>query len=459
MHGVALRKIRLPDFGSPEELPVISRSEYEYRLAETKKRMKRCGIDVLVVYGDREHSANLCFLTGYDPRFEEALFLLSRTGSALLLVGNEGLGYVPHSPLPLDVELYQDFSLPGQPRDHSRPLATILRSFGLRQTSRVGCIGWKTYGSSGIELPYYIVEELRRLAGCVFSANDLLTHPARGLRLFCSPAQIALMEYAATRTSLGVHRALCRLQPGVREYELEREFQPDGLPLSCHSMVNFGEKARTGLASPSDRKAGLGESFTLAFGTWGALTCRAGAIASCADELPVSLREFYPQFAANYFATVASWYEAVRVGTTARKVMRAVEATQDKRLFRLALNPGHSIGLDEWIHSPFCAGSSVRLKSGMALQADLIPVSTGPFCVANMEDGIVLADDKLRAQLRRQWPECWQRICRRRKFVREKLGIALHPSVLPLSNTPAFFAPYALAHELVFVRRTRSFSH
>lgn len=447
-----MKRIRLPDFGAPTELPTISRAEYEQRLESVRRQMRKRGLDILAVYADREHGANLSYLTGYDPRFEEALLLLSSCGPLLLLVGNEGLGYVPHSPLPLDVELFQDFSLPGQPRDRSRTLDRILRSFGVGQGTRVGCVGWKTYRNTGIELPAFIVGELHKLAGTVSSANDLFTHPSGGLRLFCSPDQIALMEYAATRASRGILRALSRLRPGVREYELERKFFPDGLPLSCHSMVSFGDKARTGLASPSGRRAKMGEPFTLAFGVWGSLTCRAGIVARDERDLSPELRVFYPAFAANYFATVAVWYETIRVGVRAGSVVRAVQGMIDPDLFRLALNPGHYIGMDEWVHSPFVPGSNIRLKSGVALQADLIPVSNGPFCVANMEDGVVLADAKLRSALRRKWPACWKRISTRHSFVRKTLGIKLDRSVLPLSNIPAVFAPYSLKHSLVFAR-------
>jgi hypothetical protein len=48
--------------------------------------------DALVVYADREHCANVAYLTGFDPRFEEALLLLSSEGRRKLLVGNECLG-------------------------------------------------------------------------------------------------------------------------------------------------------------------------------------------------------------------------------------------------------------------------------------------------------------------------------------------------------------------------------
>jgi hypothetical protein len=61
-----------------------------------------------VVYADREHCANLLHLTGFDPRFEEALLLLSADGRRKLLVGNECLGYLPDAEaLGLEVELFQ----------------------------------------------------------------------------------------------------------------------------------------------------------------------------------------------------------------------------------------------------------------------------------------------------------------------------------------------------------------
>lgn len=123
------------------------------------------------------------------------------------------------------------------------------------------------------------------------------------------------------------------------------------------------------------------------------------------------------------------------MGATAGAVVQAVERVRNPEIFALALNPGHYIHLDEWIHSPFEPRSRIRLKSGMALQADLIPVSRGPFCAMNGEDGVALADAPLQEKLRANYPGAWERIRVRRAFMRETPGIRLHDSVLPLSNT------------------------
>ena len=124
------------------------------------------GFDRLVVYADREHSANVSYLTGFDPRFEEAILVVGRAGEPAILVGNECWGTAGAAPLPMRRHLFQDLSLPGQPRDRSRPLAELLGEEGIGPGTRVGVIGWKTYAAPGtIEAPAFLVDELRGWSG------------------------------------------------------------------------------------------------------------------------------------------------------------------------------------------------------------------------------------------------------------------------------------------------------
>ena len=70
------------------------------------------------------------------------------------------------APLAMRRERFQDFSLPSQPRDRSRPLAAILAGEGITAGTRVGVLGWKTYADDArIEIPAFIVDELRALVG------------------------------------------------------------------------------------------------------------------------------------------------------------------------------------------------------------------------------------------------------------------------------------------------------
>jgi hypothetical protein len=90
MSAVELSPVELPEFGIPTVQPTLTGDTYARRLAMARERAEAAQLDALVVYGDREHFANLAYLTGYDPRFEEALLILVPGQEAKLVVGLEG---------------------------------------------------------------------------------------------------------------------------------------------------------------------------------------------------------------------------------------------------------------------------------------------------------------------------------------------------------------------------------
>ena len=63
-----LAPIDLPEFGMPEAMPGIPDRVYSERVLRLRERMALEGWDRLVVFADREHSANLSYLTGFDPQ-------------------------------------------------------------------------------------------------------------------------------------------------------------------------------------------------------------------------------------------------------------------------------------------------------------------------------------------------------------------------------------------------------
>src|SRR5918998_3361334 len=137
MPDVILRHVPLPDEVAAAAPPAINTAEYERRCDQM---LERAGTPWVAVYGDREHSANLLFLTGFDPRFEEALLLLGPTKRRVLLVGNEGIVHAVVAGLPLQIELFQGFSLMGQPREATPNLDRVLQGVGLGSGTQVGII-------------------------------------------------------------------------------------------------------------------------------------------------------------------------------------------------------------------------------------------------------------------------------------------------------------------------------
>jgi hypothetical protein len=428
-----------------------------------RKRARDAGLSALVVYADREHSANMAYLLDFDPRFEEALLILVEGRTPVVMTGPENVGRAAANKVEVDVLKYPPFGLLGQDRSATRPLADVLREAGIAAGAVVGMAGWKYYGreetaepESWIEAPSFIVDTLRAIAGSggrVVNATALLMDPSTGMRSINEIDQIAQFEYASCLTSEAIKRVLFGLRPGMKEVEVVSELmRPTGAPLNCHIMFNTGPDARFGLNSPRDRAISRGEYVTMAYGTWGALTCRAGWLAADAGDLPETVRDYAEKLAAPYFATAAAWYDTIGIGVTGGEIDATVKRIAAPH-FRPFLNPGHLIHLDEWLSTPIYPGSSERLISGQAIQCDIIPAAVGDYFSSNIEEGVVLLDDAGRAAFRARYPEAWSRIEARRAFMAETIGIRLKPEILPLSNIPAYLPPFLLSPGRAFTRR------
>jgi hypothetical protein len=445
--------------------PTLSAGEYSARMDALRSCAASDQIDVVVVYADREHSANLAFLTGFDPRFEEALLIVAGGQAPILLVGNEGWDYARISPLDLDVRLYQPFSLLGQDRRRSQSLSETLRSAGILKGAKVGVIDWKYFGAGAgpgseadgdeewISAPAYLVDSLRQLSGApLVNVTRWLMDSQEGLRAENSVDQLACFEFAATSISNAMRRALCAMKPGASEIEVMRAAQHPGLPNSMHPILISGPRASLALASPSMRRMEVGDPLSCAMGVWGALNARAGFLVHDATELPGAIQDYVERLVKPYFAAVAEWYSIVGIGVTGGEMYAIIERHLGDPFFGVGLNPGHLIHLDEWVHSPIFAGSTQVLRAGMALQVDVIPATHSPYFTTNIEDGIALADLDMRQAFAERWPEAWARIQARRHFMEKTLGIQLKPEVLPFSNLSAHLTPYLLSPNLALRR-------
>src|SRR4051812_29026135 len=165
---IELRTIDVPEFGIPLEQPAIPSATYEDRC---RTAYVRAGCDWLIVYADREHFANMAFLTGFEPRFEEALLLLGPANQRFLVVGNENESYTAVARLPdLTVVLSQSLSLMAQDRTRRPSIESVLRECGLRAGQTVGVVGWKYFEAEewedalpGFYVPAYLVLLLTRI--------------------------------------------------------------------------------------------------------------------------------------------------------------------------------------------------------------------------------------------------------------------------------------------------------
>src|SRR6202167_3727474 len=457
-----LIEVEWPEFGPAERPRAVEVAELEGRLKALRTAMASVGLSHVVVYADREHFANLTYLTNFDPRYEEAILIVARDGKALVVVGNECEGYLSVSPLhtagKLRSERFQPFSLLNQPRDASRKMRDIFASEGIGKTAKVGCIGWKYFedsehpdGAHAIDLPSYLVDTLRDLAGreAVINATALMMHPGYGLRANCAPSEIAYFEYTSVLASEGMKRMLFGLRPGMADTELASLSGYNGEPLSCHMTLVTEANRSLGLSGPVGAHIALGSPLATNIAYWGSNICRAGWIARSAEDLVPAARDYVEAFAGPYFEVMAEWFGLLKIGTPGGKLAALIAEKLPFERFRIFLNPGHLIHLDEWLSSPIYARSDVPLRSGMAIQVDVIP-SSAVYFSTRMEDGIVLADASLRRSLQARYPDCYARCQKRRTFMTDVLGIELPEEVLPLCNVPTIVAPFFLRPNQIF---------
>jgi hypothetical protein len=461
MPAFRLVDAKLPEFGIPETRPELDRSVYASRLGNLNRVRRAAGLDALVIYADREHTANLTWLTGFDPRFEEALLIISPDATPTLLVGPENLSRAEAAGIDVEARLYPPFGLLGQDRTKTPALAEVFRNAGIDTRQRIGVLGWKYFGpdeaskpESWLETPSYIVDTLRQLVGAdgrVVNANVLLMHSVTGLRAVNEIAQIAQFEFGAIACSEAIKRLIRGVKPGITGFDAVRNMQLGVLPHSCHTMFSSGEPI-VGLNSPTGRKLELGDPMTTAVGYWGGLSSRMGWLAEDEAGLPAAARDYVERLAGPYFLCAAEWYETIGIGVTGGTLDTLVRKQLDNSFFKLALNPGHLIHIDEWMNTPVYPGSTEAFVSGQCVQIDIIPAAGPPYHGANIEDGITLLDDWGRDQLREEFPDVWGRIEARRAFMGDVLGIRLKPEVLPLSNLAGAMPPYWMSPERIVSR-------
>ncbi|MCU0854668.1 MAG: hypothetical protein MUF63_07125, partial [Rhodobacteraceae bacterium] len=321
---------------------------------------------------------------------------------------------------------------------------------------RVGTVGWKYWTADevgdadhALEIPSLIADLLRGRADEVVNATALFMHPGTGLRSVVTVDEIARLEFANHMAAAALRRMTFALREGMTDFAVVEAGGLGGLPLGCH--VTFATGPRPfGLSGPTGEVIARGHPLSFNVCHWGANVCRAGWVAEGADGLPEAARDYVDAFVGPYLEAMAEWCGLMRPGIHGGEV----QAAMDRALpgFGVTLNPGHLIGMDEWISSPIYSGSDLPIRSGMAMQMDVIP-DHPVYASTRMEDGYVIADGDLRAALEDRHPAVAARIELRRGFLREVTGIDTPETLLPLADTCGVVAPFLLAPRRLAVLR------
>lgn len=457
-YGVELRDVPSPARDCSLKPVELTNETIAERVRKVLAGMRDHALDQLVIYCDVEHGGNFNYLVGFFSRFEEALLVVDADGAMNLVLGNENLNKAAKARVEAGSTHAPVFSLPNQPDSVGRPLAELLRDAGVKPGGRVGVVGWKHFTSPAVDstraldLPEFIVAALREVVGAageLIPAADIFIGEG-GARTTNNANEIAHYEFGASLASDCMLDALDALEVGVSEMELGDKLVRYGQHTSVVTIAAAGPRFVRGNMFPTQNTVAPGDPISLTVGYAGGLSSRAGYAVSDARELPADERDWLDRVAKPYFGAYAHWLETIRVGMTGGALYDAVGRVLPRAEFGWTLCPGHLTAEEEWLCSPVYEGSTELLQSGMLFQIDIIPAVPG-YGGVSAESTIALADEGLRREIARLYPQMWERMYARRAYLADVLGI--HPSedVLPLCSTVAYLRPYLLDHAKALV--------
>ncbi|GCF92599.1 Xaa-Pro aminopeptidase [Enterococcus florum] len=419
------------------------------------QQMKDLQFDSLVIYADREHGANFEYLTGFVPRFEEGLLILHRTGEASLVLGNENLKMGDHSRIEANLYHSPYFSLPNQPMAHERALREIFNEIGLNGAQKVGLIGWKMFtpnqcdGQALFDIPYFIVEELKQSAkqAKLINACHLFIGGSNGVRTTNNANEIAHYEYGANLASTRMLQAMNAVQPGVKESDLGECLNGEGQLNPVVTIAATGDRFEKANFYPTHKEIKTGDKLSLTVGYKGGLSSRSGFVIKEVEQLPDDQNDYLEKVVFPYYRGITAWLSEVKIGCSGEEIYQVIDDALPKSVYGWSLNPGHLVADEEWMSSPIYPGSKEEIKSGMLFQIDIIPSVKG-YQGTSAEECVAIADQKLQHAIKEQYPDLWQRIVTRKRYIKEELNIDVSPDILPLSNTVGYLRPFFLAKDL-----------
>ena len=455
--NVVFRKVKSPE--KDHALPVMLTDEtMEERREKILSGMKKEGIDQLIVYNDVEHAYNFMYLTGYFTRFEEGLLILNADGNARLLLGNESLGKASKARIEAQGILVSEFSLPNQPDFSGQPIEESFEKAGIVKEGKIGLAGWKLFTSkhdeneTAFDLPSFIVEGIRKITDAKLVNATAIFIGKDGARTTNNANEIAHYEYGASLASDAMLDAMDHLDVGIKESELGDLLVREGQHTSVVTIAAAGERFIKANMFPTENEVKTGDTISLTNGYFGGSSSRAGYAVHEDSELPEGARDYLEKVAKPYFRAYAAWLEKIHIGMKGGELYETIEEVLPKEKYGWKLNPGHLIGEEEWLCSPIYEDSEEVLRSGMLFQIDIIPSVKG-YGGVSAESTVALADETLKKELEEQYPEVYARMCKRRKYIIEELGIDLSEDVLPMCSTVAYLRPYLLNKECAMAKK------
>lgn len=448
---ISYKKVREPDKDNSGKPVGLNDETFKERHRKILKNMKDFGISTLVVYADKEHGSNFEYLTGFIPRFEEGLHILTKDGRSYLMLGNENFNKTKFSRIKSEGILVPLFSLPNQPMNNFHPFKEYLDKLDIDTSEKIGLVDWKLLTDDFDKenmisaLPHFIVQAFIELFGedKLVNASHLYLDPGYGARAVNNANEIARYEYGASLASDSLLDAYNKLDLGVSEIEVGNELTRDGQYQSVVTIASFGDRFVNANIYPTDNKLKEGDKVSLTVGYKGGLSSRSGYAVRNSKDLEKIDPFYYDEVLVPYYRAYLYWLENLRIGKNGGEFYQEFKDFYPQESYGWELNPGHLTADEEWMSSPFYEGSDRLVKSGMIFQVDFIPIQP-PHQGVSAESTLAIGDEELRKDIKESYPDLWTRIEKRRAYLRDTLNIDLDESLLPLCSTLGYLRPFML---------------
>lgn len=448
---VVVKNVTPPKTDGSNQTVLITKETAMERKEKILSLMKENGFSSLIIYADKEHGGSFEYLTGFIPRFEEALQILNVDGTSTLILGNENYNKTKHALVESKGILCPLFSLPNQPMGNFRPVEFYLGQVEIDQTKKVGLVDWKLLSNdfedfhSQSAMPAFIIEGLKKMVpeNKLVNATQLYIDPEKGARVTNNANEIARYEYGASLASDSILTAMNTLKEGISEQEIGNLLQADGQLPNVVTIAAFGDRFKNANIYPLNTKLEYGNKVAITNSHKGGLSSRSGYAVRNEEDLDEVDENYLEDVVKPYFAAYNFWFDHIKIGKHGGEFYDEFNAFYSQEQFGWELNPGHLTADEEWLASPFFSSSDKTVQSGMIFQVDFIPNQEGHHGVS-AESTVAIADEALRKEIEDEYPELWERIQNRRQYMRDELNIELKEELLPLCSTLAYYRPFFL---------------
>lgn len=450
---IILDKIKLPENENGLEPVELTDETIKKRKEDVLYKMNKDGFDAIVIYADLEHGSNFEYLVGFLPRFEEALLVLHSNGKAFLALGNENLNKAEKSRINAEAIHIPHFSLPNQPMNTNNTIVELLKKTKIDKAKKIGLVGWKHFTSKTennqflYDIPYYIVDALKSIGTAKFVNATYMFIGENGVRTTNNANEFAHYEFGAALAGNCLLNAVRAIKEGMLEMEVASKLEMYGQRHSVVTIMASGPRFVKANMYPRFNKIERGDPISITVGYKGGLQSRCGFAISDESELPKGQEDYLDIIVKPYFNAVKTWLENIHIGMIGAELYELIEDVLPKEKYGWSLCPGHLCADEEWLSSPIYANSNEIIKSGMLFQIDIIPSIEG-YNGISCESGILIANEQLRKDIQRYYPQIWKRILKRRSYMIKELGIQISEEIIPTSIATAYCQPFLLNKSL-----------